>query len=408
MDNFNTNTIGRMNKGRFWRIIFFIATLFTIFTLLILLLNIINGAFGYVVTENTVQPTTIIPSGDLEELDEDGLIKALEDNLSKGLIRRYNFEDPLADRSRKDLLALVYTSVIKPQVVKSWNLGPSLFNAGEIREFAAKEFPKGNLEFRAWLNIDFLTTPQASIPEFAGIRTAILGSLLIIFITILVGFPIGVGAAIYLEEYASENKFNQFIQVNINNLSGVPSIIYGLLGLAVFVRGMEPVTSGLIFGVGDATTANGRTIFSAGLTLTLLILPIIIINAQEALRAIPQSLRYASYGVGATKWQTIWSHVLPISMDRILTGSIMAVSRAIGETAPLVVIGASTFIAMDPTSIFSKFTTLPIQIYQWTARPQPEFRHVASAAIIVLMVMLLTLNGFAIYMRNRLSQKRDR
>ena len=240
----------------------------------------------------------------------------------------------------------------------------------------------------------------------AGIRTAILGSMMIILLTIAFAFPIGVGAAIYLEEYAADNKFTRFIQVNIYNLSGVPSIIYGLLGLAVFVRGMEPLTSGAMFGYGDPSTANGRTILAAGMTLALLILPIIIINAQEALRAVPQTMRHAGYGIGATKWQTIWSHVLPHSMDRIMTGTILAVSRAIGETAPIVVIGASTFISVDPSNIFSKFTTLPIQIYQWTSRPQPEFRHVAAAAILVLLVMLLTMNGFAIFTRNKISKNR--
>lgn len=408
MSNFHDNTKRRFTKGKIWKILFFSATIFAIFTLLVLLLNIINGAFGYVIIENTVAPTELVASGNLDELSENELIEALESYLSKGLIRRYNFEEPLTQRPKAELVSLVLERIVEPRVVESWNLEPSIFQGGQIRKLAAEEYPGAMLEFRAWLNPRFLVTPQASTPELAGIRTAILGSLMIIFITVIFAFPVGLGAAIYLEEYAVDNQFNRFIQVNINNLSGVPSIIFGLLGLSVFVRGMEPVTSGLIFGVGDATTANGRTILAAGLTLALLILPIIIINAQEALRAVPQTIRNAGYGLGATKWQTIWSHVLPMSMDRIFTGSILAVSRAIGETAPLVVIGASTFIAVDPKNIFSKFTTLPIQIYQWTARPQPEFRHVAAAAIIVLLIMLLTMNGFAIYARNRISRKRKR
>jgi phosphate transport system permease protein len=161
-----------------------------------------------------------------------------------------------------------------------------------------------------------------------------------------------------------------------------------------------------MFGVvEDPTTANGRTIVSAGLTIALLILPLIIINAQEAIRAVPNSLRQASYGLGATKWQTVWSHVLPNSISGILTGTILAISRAIGETAPLVVVGASTFITVDPNGPFSKFTTLTIQIYQWTARPQDEFRNIAAAAIIVLLVMLLTLNASAVLLRNRFSRR---
>jgi phosphate transport system permease protein len=213
-------------------------------------------------------------------------------------------------------------------------------------------------------------------------------------------------AAIYLEEYAVDNRLNRLIRTNINNLAGVPSIIYGMLGLAVFVRALEPLTSGKLFGLVDPTTANGRTILAAGLTLGLLILPLIIINAQEAIKAVPNSLRQAGMGLGATKWQTIWHHVLPNAMPGILTGTILAISRAIGETAPLVVVGASTFITVDPTNPFSKFTTLPIQIYQWTSRPQDEFRNIAAAAILVLLFLLLALNASAVLLRNRFSKRR--
>lgn len=195
------------------------------------------------------------------------------------------------------------------------------------------------------------------------------------------------------------------IQTNINNLAGVPSIIYGILGLTIFVRGLEPLTSGSLLGFVDPTTANGRTVLSAGLTLGLLVLPLIIINSQEAIRAVPRSLRLAGYGLGATKWQITWAHVLPNALPGILTGTILSISRAIGETAPLVVVGASTAISFDPASPFSKFTTLPIQIYQWTARPQEEWRHLAAGAILVLLVLLLGLNAAAILLRNRLSRK---
>jgi phosphate transport system permease protein len=214
-----------------------------------------------------------------------------------------------------------------------------------------------------------------------------------------------VGAAVYLEEYAADNRLNRLIQTNINNLAGVPSIVYGMLGLAIFVRTLEPLTSGSIFGYADPTTANGRTVLSGGMTLGLLVLPIVIINAQEAIRAVPQSLRHASYGVGATKWQTVWAHVLPNAMAGILTGTILAVSRAFGEVAPLVVVGASTAISFDPSSPFSKFTTLPMQIYQWTARPQDEFRALAAAAILVLLILLLAINAAAILLRNRYSRR---
>ncbi|MFW5684395.1 MAG: phosphate ABC transporter permease PstA, partial [Spirochaetota bacterium] len=240
----------------------------------------------------------------------------------------------------------------------------------------------------------------------AGVRTAILGSIWMILITVAVAFPLGVGAAIYLEEYARDNPINRVIQVNIYNLAGVPSIIYGLLGLAVFVRLLGPITSGAIFGASATSDPTGRTVLSAGLTLALLILPIIIISSQEAIRAVPQSLRDSSYGLGATKWQTIWHHVIPASFDRILTGTILAVSRAAGDTATLVLTGAATVIFVDPKSLFTQFTALPIQIYQWSARPQGAFRNVAAAAIIVLLVLLLSMNAFAIITRDRIRRRR--
>lgn len=388
-------------------LIFKASTLFTLFMLFLLLANIVNDAFGYVAIENNVNPTELIVSGNLDDLSQAESISILEKYLSKGLIRRFNHEKPLIERSQKELVELLFNRVVEPRVVKSWNLVSSIFKREEIAKVLERDLPNAEVEFRAWLNADFLTDPQSSVPELAGIRTAILGSLMIISITILFAFPIGVGTALYLEEYAPDNWFARFIQVNIYNLSGVPSIIYGLLGLTVFVRGMEPFTSGSMFGYGDPSTANGRTILAAGMTLAILVLPIIIINTQEALRAVSKSLRHAGLGLGATKWQTIWSHVLPNSMERILTGTILAVSRAIGETAPIVVIGASTFISVDPSNVFSKFTTLPIQIYQWTARPQVEFRNAAAAAIIVLLLLLLSMNTFAILLRNRISKKRS-
>ncbi|MBN2618123.1 MAG: phosphate ABC transporter permease PstA [Spirochaetales bacterium] len=388
-------------------VVFKAATVFTLFMLLLLLVNIVNDAFGYVAIENSIEPTEFVESGNLDLLKNSELIGILEKHLSKGLVRRYNSEKPLDERSTKELMEIVFTRVIEPRVIESWNLGESLLHRNEIIEEIRISNPNAYVEFRAWINPKFIVTSQSSVPEYAGIRTALLGSLMIIAITILVAFPLGVGTAIYLEEYAGVNKVSRLIQINIYNLSGVPSIIYGLLGLTVFVRGMEPLTSGSLFGFSDASTANGRTILSAGLTLAILVLPIIIINTQEALKGVSKSLRYAGLGLGATKWETIWAHVLPSSMERILTGTILAVSRAIGETAPIVVIGASTFIAVDPNNIFSKFTTLPIQIYQWTARPQGEFRHIAAAAIIVLLVLLLSMNTSAILLRNRMGKKRS-
>ncbi|MDA3949723.1 MAG: phosphate ABC transporter permease PstA [Spirochaeta sp.] len=396
----------RRRSGKVWHVLFYIATTISILALVVLLLNIFNSVFGFVLIENEVAPEELIAGGNLEELSQDELIALLEENLSRGLIRRFNFEDPLEERSVIELSVLVQERIVNPTIIEAWSLRDSLFNQEMIRAVHA-ENPGTTLQFRSWLNPQFLLSAQNPRPQFAGIRTAFLGSLWMIVIVIAVSFPIGVAAAIYLEEYARSDKwYNRLIEVNVYNLAGIPSIIYGLLGLAVFVRALEPLTSGTIFGATDPTTANGRTILSAGLTLALLILPIIIINSREAIKAVPNSLRDSSYGLGATKWQTVWHHVLPASFDRILTGTILAVSRAIGETAPLVVVGASTFITVDPASFFSKFTTLPIQIYQWSARPQSEFRNIAAAAIIVLLVLMLTLNAMAIIMRNRISKKR--
>jgi phosphate transport system permease protein len=211
-------------------------------------------------------------------------------------------------------------------------------------------------------------------------------------ITVLFAVPVGVGGAIYLVEFAKPSRFNDFVQTNINNLAGVPSIIYGMLGLAVFVRVLEPVT-------------QGRTILSAGLTLGLLTLPVVIISSQEALKAVPDSLRHAGLGLGATKWQTVRAQVLPVAMPGILTGTILAVARAIGETAPLILVGAAGFITSDPTGPFSAFTALPIQIFQWTSFPQEEFRNIAAAASIALLLLLLTLNAVAVILRNRYSRR---
>jgi phosphate transport system permease protein len=277
-----------------------------------------------------------------------------------------------------------------------------LFHKAEIEAEAADKYPGAKLEFRNWLTYSFLISPMSSHAEFAGARTAILGSLWLVGIAILFALPIGIGAAVYLQEYATKNLLTRIIQTNINNLAGVPSIVYGMLGLALFVSVFEPFTSGSMFGVTDS---NGRTVLAAGLTMGVLVLPLIIINAQEAIKAVPDSLRQAAYGVGATKWQTIWHHVLPNAIAGILTGTILAVSRAIGETAPLIVVGASTFITVDPSGPFSKFTALPIQIFNWTTRAQSEFHAIAASAIIVLMVMLLSLNGTAIFLRNRFQRR---
>jgi phosphate transport system permease protein len=238
------------------------------------------------------------------------------------------------------------------------------------------------------LNWDFISSFPSRRAERAGIVAALVGTLWVMALVALISFPVGVGAAIFLEEFASDNWFTRLVEINIGNLAGVPSIIYGLLGLAAFVRLMEPIT-------------GGRSVLSGALTLSLLILPVIIVSTREALRAVPGSMRLAGYALGATRWQVIWSHVLPSAMPGILTGMILALSRAIGETAPLIVVGAAVYISYLPEGLQSRFSAMPIQIYNWIARPQVEFHSIAASGIILLMTVLLLMNAIAIYLRNR-------
>jgi phosphate transport system permease protein len=403
---FRSSLTARHRSARVWQVVFQVSTVVGIVVLAALLLNILNSAFGLGAIQNQTDPATLAPEGtDFEDLSSQQLAEILRENVSAGLYRNMEADGPLAEKSIGQLQDLVEEWVVKPQVIQTWALYDSLLHRSAVVAEARASHPEAEIRFLSWIDADFVQVGQSSDPEKAGVRTAILGSLLTILITITFAFPLGVGAAIYLEEYAGDNRFNRLIRTNINNLAGVPSIIYGLLGLAVFVRFFGQFTSGIAFGAADPSTANGRTIVSAGMTLGLLILPLVIINAREAIRAVPKAFREAALGLGATKWQSTWSHVLPNALPGILTGVILAVSRAFGETAPLIVVGVSTFIVIDPSGPFSKFTTLPVQIYQWTSRPQEEFQRLAAAAILVLLFLLLSLNATTIYLRNRL--KRD-
>jgi phosphate transport system permease protein len=343
---------------------------------------------------------------ELAEQPNEVLAAILAANISAGRYRALDSQKPVAERTTEELVQLIQTEVVRPSIAKTWTLWDSLFNREKVEAEAAMIPGSVELSFRSWVSWEFITGSQSSDPMKAGISTAIWGSLWVTLIAFLVAIPLGVAAAIYLEEYnTGRSRVDQLIETNINNLAGVPSIIYGMLGLAVFVRFLGPITSGLAFGYGDPATANGRTILSAGMTLGLLILPLVIINAREAIRAVPRAMREGAYGLGATRWQTTWYHVLPSALPGILTGVILAVSRAFGETAPLLVVGVSTFIVVNPSNVFSKFTTLPAQIYQWTSRPQQEFQNLAAAAIIVLLVLLIALNTAAILLRNRYSRR---
>lgn len=292
-----------------------------------------------------------------------------------------------------------------------------------------------SLQAVGWLNWQFLTSFDSRFPAKAGILSGILGTLWVILFTIILSVPIGVGAAVYLEEYAPDNWITRFIRTNLANLAGVPSIVYGILGLTVFVRmfglfgpnGYIEQWTGVRLG-GFFWSEHydsyliplpfGRVVMSGAMTLTLLILPVVIIASQEALRGIPSSLRHASIALGATRWQTIRHQVLPAATPGILTGLILSISRAIGETAPLVMLGAMTFVYFAPGDVdsfgylaehpeglikapFDTFTVIPIQIFNWVRQSKPEFKNVAAAGIVVLLVILLILNGIAVYLRQR-------
>ena len=240
-----------------------------------------------------------------------------------------------------------------------------------------------------WLDMQFINDFPSRFPKKAGINSALFGTLWLIGFTALFSVPIGIGAGIYLEEFGNKNYFSWFVDLNISNLAGVPSIVYGMLGMVIFVRW---------FGLGESVLAGA-------LTMSLLILPIIIIATREALRAVPGTIRQAAFALGATRWQTVYAHVLPQAFPGILTGIILALSRAIGETAPLIMIGALTYVAFVPEGPMDEFTALPIQIFNWASRPQKEFHELAAAGILVLLFVLLLMNSIAVIIRHRLENK---
>ena len=241
-----------------------------------------------------------------------------------------------------------------------------------------------------YITPEFFQNYGSRFPEKAGIKAALVGSIWLMGVVAPVSLILGVGTAIYLEEYAKKNRWNDFIRMNISNLAGVPSVVFGLLGLTIFVRAL----------------ALGNSVLAAGFTMSLLILPVIIVASQEAIRSVPSEVREASDGMGATKWQTIIKIVLPSAIPGVLTGAILALSRAVGETAPLVVIGVPVIIHFLPDGPLSQFTALPMQIYDWAKRPQLDFQYVAAAGILILMVFLLFMNAIAIFIRNKF-QKRN-
>lgn len=277
------------------------------------------------------------------------------------------------------------TNRIKDNLFRWFGIACTLFGLLMLAIFLISVIKEGAPR----LSAQFFSSLPSRKPESAGILIPLLGTIWIMVLTSLIAIPLGVASGIYLEEYGKRNRIASIIEINITNLAGVPSIIYGLLALEVFVR---------IFGL-------GKSLLAGSLTLALLILPIIIVATREAIKAVPKTIREASYALGATKWQTTWHQVLPASSGGIVTGVILAISRAIGETAPLIVIGAMLYITTIPTSPMDDFSVLPIQIFNWLSRPQKGFIINATAAIIILLAITFMLNGIAIYLRNRWQKK---
>jgi phosphate transport system permease protein len=283
------------------------------------------------------------------------------------------------DQEAQNLKAVVARSKFYDLAFQIVGIGTMLLALLVLLLLMAKLFHDG----ASHLNFGFLSSYSSYRPNQAGVLAALAGSGLVILITTLVSLPLGIAAAIYLEEYAQKNWLSDLIEISITNLAGVPSIIYGLLGLGLFKYALH----------------LGSSIATAGLTLALLVLPVVIVSTREGIRAIPGNVREAAYALGATKWQVVWDHVLPYSTGTILTGVIVALSRAFGETAPLIVIGAVNFIAFLPDSPLSQFTVLPIQMFDWVQRPDPAFNQNAAAAGIVIITMTLGMNAIAIYLR---------
>ncbi|MDZ4750808.1 MAG: phosphate ABC transporter permease PstA [Flavobacteriales bacterium] len=274
---------------------------------------------------------------------------------------------------------------IKDRSFKYFGIGCTVFGLSVLVVFLLSIIIQGV----ARIDWDFITSMPSRFAEKAGILPALIGTLWILVLTAAISIPIGVASGVYLEEYGKKNRFAKFLEINIANLAGVPSIIYGLLGLEIFGRIM----------------AMGGSILAGSCTLALLILPVVIVSTREAIKAVPDTLRQASYGLGASKWQTLSRQVIPASAGGIVTGIILAISRAIGETAPLIVVGALVFVPFVPSGPMDQFTVLPIQIFNWVSRPEKEFGVNAAAAIIILLLVTFVMNGIALYLRNRWQKK---
>lgn len=366
-------------QGRIFAVVCALATFAGVVMLAVLLLDVVMDSTGWIWSRVDRDPRMFAL---LQETDagfaeraaeiEPGLFSGMERKIEARRGRAARNDETLSDAQlaeiRMDYLHGKYSNdeTYFERFAMQPTVGQRLTVAGEIIGDVFANFPSRH-------------------PSKAGIKSAILGSFWLLLLTALIAIPIGIAAAVYLEEYAARNRLNRFIEINIANLAGVPSIVYGILGLAVFVRGMQ----------------LGRVVLAGALTMTLLILPVIIIAAREAIKAVPDSIRQGAFALGGTRWEVVRHHVLPAAMPGMLTGVILAMSRAIGETAPMIMIGALSYVAFVPRGPLDDFTVLPIQIYNWVAMPNKEFHLLAACGIFILLGVLLLMNSAAIYIRHR-------
>ncbi len=292
------------------------------------------------------------------------------------------------------------------EVIASWTLLESLVRRRQIEREVSALLPEGTrLEFRSWLSLSFVTRGYSPNPLRTGIRGALIGSVWMVAIAVVVAVPTGVAAAIYLEEFCPRDLLRKAMRESVHLLAGVPSVVYGLIGLVLFVRFLGPLTSGAAFGATATRVPTGRTIVSAGLTLALLTLPRIVIAAEQAINAVEPRVRLAAFSVGATRWQVVRDHVLPQAGPEIGAAAILAIARAVGDAAIVIMVGASTVVIADPGP-FAAFTALPVVAYQWAMRPDASYRGLASAALLVLLLLVVVLNAAAAVARSRARRTR--
>ena len=380
---FSLNLKGRRTREKGFFVICFLGALFGIVMLAVLLWDIGADSASFVIERATAGPRMFAylyktDAGFKERVDRDfhdivdGMDQKVRTKERRVKANEVTVTDAMREEWRMDYLHSQYQS--DPDCFAPLNMNPTAWQRVAV----------------AWdVTRDFLTSFPSRYFTKAGILAALVGSLYMLILTAAFAIPIGISAAVYLEEYAPKNRISRIIEVNIANLAGVPSIVYGILGLALFVRGI----------------GWGSTVIAGSATMSLLIMPVIIIAAREAIKAVPGSIRWGAYALGATRWQVIRHHVLPIAMPGILTGVILAMSRALGESAPMIMIGALSFVAFLPKSPMDDFAVLPIQIYNWASMPQAEFQNLAAMGIAVLLIVLLLMNSVAIYLRQRLQRR---